>query len=245
MKGHEETAGERERKLAEAIIKVRAGEMTARAAAKSLSISAKTYYKWEKRALQGLMGALREQPGGRPQPPRDPEKEELKRERDRWRRQALIWEQRNRIREALDKPGGVKKKGRGGYRGGSSNADAATRDGSALSVPLSPLGTSLPDIHEVAGKDREGGGSRPSTWPPSSGAGQGAGGDPCPGDRPSPPRKGEDQGNGGTISGVERAGLAQGDRKPGERAPPGATTEEEAGAESRSVGDAKGGLGDG
>ena len=88
MKGHEETAGERERKLAEAIIKVRAGEMTARAAARSLSISPKTYYKWEKRALQGLMGALREQPGGRQAPPRDPEKEELKRERDRWRREA-------------------------------------------------------------------------------------------------------------------------------------------------------------
>lgn len=245
MKGHEETAGERERKLAEAIIKVRAGEMTARAAARSLSISPKTYYKWEKRALQGLMGALREQPGGRQAPPRDPEKEELKRERDRWRREALIWEERNRIREALDKPLGAKKKGRGRERDGYPHGDAETTDGSALPGPLALLGTSLPDLHEVAGKGREGGGSRPPSRPPASGAGQGAGGDPCPGDRPAPPRKGENVGDGGAVPKVEGADLAPGDRKSGEGAPPGGSAEEKACAESRPVGDAEGGLGDG
>lgn len=241
----EERAGERERKLAEAIIKVRAGEMTARAAARSLSISAKTYYKWEKRALQGLMGALREQPGGRQGPPRDPEKEELKRERDRWRREALIWEERNRIREALDKPLGAKKKGRGRERDGHPHGDAETTDGSAIPGPIAPPGASLPNVHEVAGKDREGGGSGPSSRPPASSAGSGAGGNPCPGDRPSPLRKGEDGGDGGAVPKVEGAGLAQGDRKPGEGAPPGGSAEEKTGAESRPVGDAEGGMGDG
>ena len=245
MKQGEERSGERERKLAEAIIKVRSGEMTARAAAKSLSISPKTYYKWEKRALQGLMGALRETTGGRKAPPKDPEKEELKRERDRWRREALIWEERNRIREALDSPSGAKKKGRGRERDGYPHGDAETRDGSALPGPLAPPGASLPDLHEVAGADREGGGSSPPSRPPASRAGQGAGGEPCPGDLEASSREGADGGDGGSAEALEGDSLPPGGSAAGGGASSRAAPEEKAGAESRPVGDAEGGMGDG
>lgn len=245
MKGHEETAGEKARRLAEAIIKVRAGEMTAREAARSLSISAKTYYKWEKRALQALMGALREQPGGRKLPPQDPEKEELKRERDRWRQQALVWEQRNRIREALDRPGGAKKKGRGRRRSGSPNADAAPGDGSVIPGALSPVGPRLFDVHEVAGEGRERGGSRPSTWSPVSGVERRGGGETRPGDRPSSSWEGANGGDGGAVPEVERADLAPGARAAREGSPPGGSAEEKAGDDAHPVVDAGGSLGDG
>ena len=245
MRRQAESAGEKERRLAEAIIKVRAGEMTAREATRSLGISAKTYYKWEKRALQALMGALREQPGGRPPPPRDPEKEELKRERDRWRQQALVWEQRNRIREALDKPEGAKKKGRGRHRSGSPHADVAPRDRSAIPGAVASAGTPLLDVHEVAGEDQERGGSRPYQRPSASGVERGGGAEARPGDHPAPSRKGEDSGDGGSVSAVERADLAPGGRAAREGSPPGVAAEEKAGDDAHPVVDAGGGLGDG
>jgi len=245
MRRQAEAAEEKARRLAEAIIKVRAGEMTAREATRSLGISAKTYYKWEKRALQALMGALREQPGGRKLPPRDPEKEELKQERDRWRRQALVWEQRNRIREALDKPGGAKKKGRGRSLDGSPHANATPRDGSAIPGDLSPVGTPLLDIHEVAGEDRERAGSRPSRRPPSPGVERGGGAKARPGDRSPPSRKGADGGDGGAVPKVARADLAPGGPAASGGVPPRASAEEKAGDDAYPVVDAGGGLGDG
>ena len=245
MRRQTEEAEEKARALAEAIIKVRAGEMTVREATRSLGISAKTYYKWEKRALQALMGALREQPGGRKPPPRDPEKEELKQERDRWRRQALTWEQRHRIRELLDRPGGAKKKGRGRRRGGPPNADAAPRDGSAIPGAVSPAGTPLLDIHEMAGKDRERGGSRPYLRASGSGVERGGGEGTLPGDRPSPSWKGSDGRDGVAGPAVERADLAPGARAAREGSPPGASAEEKAGDDTHPVVDAGGGLGDG
>jgi len=54
------------RRWAELILQVRAAQLTASAAAAQLGISRKTYYQWERRALRGLMAALREGPAGRP-----------------------------------------------------------------------------------------------------------------------------------------------------------------------------------
>ena len=46
------------RQRAELIIQVRSGSLTAKAAAQQLGVSRKTYYKWEQRALEGILGAL-------------------------------------------------------------------------------------------------------------------------------------------------------------------------------------------
>lgn len=51
---------------ARVILQVRSGQITAKEAARQLGVSRKTYYQWEKRALQGMMSQLQEQPPGRP-----------------------------------------------------------------------------------------------------------------------------------------------------------------------------------
>lgn len=64
---------------AEMILRVRSGEITATEAAKHLGVSRKTYYQWEKRGLEGMLGSLMEGSPGRPQAPKpDPEKEKLR-----------------------------------------------------------------------------------------------------------------------------------------------------------------------
>ena len=66
------------RHRAELILKVRAGVLTASEAAKELGVSRKTYYKWEHRALTGMLEGLQERDVGRPAVQEDPEEEELK-----------------------------------------------------------------------------------------------------------------------------------------------------------------------
>ena len=50
----------------EMIVKVRAGLMTATAAAEALGVSRKTYYKWEKKGLQAMLAAGQDETAGRP-----------------------------------------------------------------------------------------------------------------------------------------------------------------------------------
>lgn len=57
------------RKRALVIMKVRSGRMTATEGARELGVSRKTYYQWEKRALSGLMDALKNGSSGRPSKP--------------------------------------------------------------------------------------------------------------------------------------------------------------------------------
>lgn len=59
------------------ILQVRSGQMTASAGAKALGVSRKTYYQWEKRALQGMMEQLSEQEAGRPVEAKDPQLEAM------------------------------------------------------------------------------------------------------------------------------------------------------------------------
>jgi predicted site-specific integrase-resolvase len=49
--------------------------MTATEAAHLLGASRKTYYKWERRGLAALLEGLQEQPGGRPEIPRQQRRE--------------------------------------------------------------------------------------------------------------------------------------------------------------------------
>jgi transposase len=48
-------------------MKVRCGQMKATEAAAMLGVSRKTYYKWEKRGLEGLFAGLEEKTAGRPE----------------------------------------------------------------------------------------------------------------------------------------------------------------------------------
>jgi len=48
------------------ILQVQAGQLTASEAARQMGVSRKSYYQWEKRALQGLMEGLQLGPPGRP-----------------------------------------------------------------------------------------------------------------------------------------------------------------------------------
>lgn len=61
------------RQRAAIILQVRSGRMSASEGAKALGISRKSYYQWEKRALQGMMNQLLEQESGRPAEPNDPQ----------------------------------------------------------------------------------------------------------------------------------------------------------------------------
>ena len=82
-------------------LSVRGGTLTAKAAARRLGISRKTYYEWEARAFQGLLEALRPKAAGRPPQDRDPAAERLEQENRRLVRQVLELEQTLSIRRAL------------------------------------------------------------------------------------------------------------------------------------------------
>ena len=96
------------RQLAALIMQVRTGQLTASAAAQQLGISRKTYYQWERRALEGMMKELEPRPRGRPERTNDPEKEQLQRkiqdlERELTSNQQLI-EIRQRLRQVREGP---------------------------------------------------------------------------------------------------------------------------------------------
>ena len=63
----------------EMIVKVRAGLMTATAAAQTLGVSRKTYYKWEKKGLQAMLAAGQDNTAGRPSKEERKEVKALKR----------------------------------------------------------------------------------------------------------------------------------------------------------------------
>ena len=83
------------------ILQVRAGQLTAQAAAQQLGISRQAFYKWEKRGLQALMQALEDQPPGRPASVSDPEKEQLQSRVKQLEHQVRLYEQRDQLRALL------------------------------------------------------------------------------------------------------------------------------------------------
>ena len=82
-------------------LSVRGGTLTAKAAARQLGISRKTYYEWEARAFQGLLEALRPKAAGRPPQVQDPARARLEEENQRLIRQVLELEQTLEIRRLL------------------------------------------------------------------------------------------------------------------------------------------------
>lgn len=88
-------------KRAELIIQVQAGRLSASEAATRMGVSRKTYYKWEQRALEGILVGLQEGKAGRRTAPRDPEKEGLQREVEELRAKMGQQEQILKIRDML------------------------------------------------------------------------------------------------------------------------------------------------
>jgi transposase len=68
------------RKRAAVIFAVQSGQITAEEGARRLGVSRKTYYEWESRALEAMTGALENKAPGRPDTPKDEEKERLRSE---------------------------------------------------------------------------------------------------------------------------------------------------------------------
>jgi len=102
MSPNESPQEELARRRAEVIVQVQSGRLTATEAAKRLGVSRKTYYQWERRALGGMIDALRDKEVGRPSKPRDPQKENLQKRLEDLEGQQRIREQLDRIRTAVD-----------------------------------------------------------------------------------------------------------------------------------------------
>ncbi len=92
------------RQRAHLIMQVRSGILTADAAARQLGISRKTYYKWERRALTAMVGALGNRDQGRLPRPMDPEKAALRRELTELQAKLTVLEQTERLRHLLSAP---------------------------------------------------------------------------------------------------------------------------------------------
>lgn len=90
------------RQRAELIFKVRAGQLTATAAAQMLGISRQQYYQWENRALEALLQALEDQPTGRPKGQTDPEKQTLQRRVEQLEQQVQDYEQKEKLHQLVN-----------------------------------------------------------------------------------------------------------------------------------------------
>jgi len=89
---------------AELIIRVRAGRMTAVAAAAELGVSRKTWYEWEARGLKAMVEALADRPTGRPaSAPPDPQKTEMERKVHALEKLVQQLRTRDRIRDLFEK----------------------------------------------------------------------------------------------------------------------------------------------
>jgi transposase len=90
------------RQRANVILQVRSGQMTASEGARTLGISRKTYYQWEKRGLEAMIAGLEEQAPGRPSKSKDPEKEAMAQQIVSLTSQLEAEQQRATLRAALN-----------------------------------------------------------------------------------------------------------------------------------------------
>lgn len=83
------------------ILQVRTGQITATQGAALLGVSRKTYYQWEKRALEGMMSHLEEEPPGRPAKKAEPELKAMQQKIDALEARLKVAEQTAEVRGIL------------------------------------------------------------------------------------------------------------------------------------------------
>ena len=87
---------------AEIIMKVRAGHLSATEGAALLGVSRKTYYKWENRALEGMLTSLQERKTGRPETPEHEQNEtELKRRIEELEQEKKLMEKQMELKDLV------------------------------------------------------------------------------------------------------------------------------------------------
>lgn len=89
------------RKRAAVIFSVRSGRITAEEGARQLGVSRKTYYEWERRALTAMTEALENGAAGRPETPRDEEKERLEQKITELQNKLFVAEKTVEVRDML------------------------------------------------------------------------------------------------------------------------------------------------
>jgi transposase len=92
---------EQARQRAAVVFAVRSGRITAEDGAKQLGVSRKTYYEWERRALQAMTEALENKAPGRPAQPKDEEKEQLQKQITALRDKLFVAEKTAEVRDML------------------------------------------------------------------------------------------------------------------------------------------------
>lgn len=88
-------------KRATVIFAVRSGQITAEEGARRLGVSRKTYYEWEKRALEAMTAAMEDKAPGRPSIPQDEEKQRLQAENAELRNKLFVAEKTVEVRDML------------------------------------------------------------------------------------------------------------------------------------------------
>src|SRR6266496_2900708 len=88
-------------KRAAVIFAVRSGQITAEEGARRLGVSRKTYYEWERRALQAMTEAMEDKAPGRPSIPQDEEKQRLQSEIAELQNKLFVAEKTVEVRDML------------------------------------------------------------------------------------------------------------------------------------------------
>ena len=86
---------------AETIMKVRCGLITARQAADRLSVSRKTFYKWEQRGLSALLASVTDQLPGRPPDPGDDRCQALEKQLSEAKREIELLNHKMALKDVL------------------------------------------------------------------------------------------------------------------------------------------------
>jgi transposase len=92
---------ERARQRAAVVFAVRSGQITAEEGARRLGVSRKTYYEWERRALQAMTEAMEDKTPGRPSTPQDEEKQRLQVEVAELQKKLFVAEKTQEVRDML------------------------------------------------------------------------------------------------------------------------------------------------
>jgi transposase len=92
---------ERARQRAAVVFAVRSGQITAEEGARRLGVSRKTYYDWERRALKAMTEAIEDRAPGRPNTPKDEEKQRLQEQVAELRGKLFVAEKTVEVRDML------------------------------------------------------------------------------------------------------------------------------------------------